>query len=102
MTIDERVKFDETYVSEYHGTTTHYFTIEKSLLEEIFPNKYPEAYCGEISVEFPTDCPEAREAMVGISPTEYDEENNAYSDYDWNDLPLSYEEVEALFALAEN
>jgi hypothetical protein len=40
--------------------------------------------------------------MVGISPTEYDEENNAYSDYDWNDLPLSYEEVEALLELAEN
>ena len=102
MTIDKRVKFEETYVSEYHGTTTHYFTIEKSLLEKIFPNKYPEAYCGEISVEFPTDHPEAREAMVGISPTEYDEENNAYSDYDWSDLPLSYEEVEALFELIEN
>lgn len=101
MIIDKRVKFEETYVSEYHGTTTYYFTIEKSLLEELLPNKYPEAYCGEISVEFPTDRPEEREAMVGISPTEYDEENNVYSDYDWNDISLPYEEIEALFELAK-
>lgn len=102
MTIDKRVKFEETYVSEDYGTTTHYFTIEKSLLEELFPNKYPEACRGEISVEFPTDCPDAREAEVCISPTEYDEENDGYTDYDWNDVSIPYEEVEALFDLAKN
>jgi hypothetical protein len=102
MTIDKRVRFEETYVSEDYGTTTHYFTIEKSLLEELFPNKYPEACRGEISVEFPTDCPDAREAEVCISPTEYDEENDGYTDYDWNDVSIPYEEVEALFDLAKN
>lgn len=102
MIIDKRIKFDETYISEEYGTTTHYFTIEKSLLEEFFPNKYPEAYCGEISVEFPTDCPEAREAYVCISPTEYDEENDGYTDYDWNEVSIPFAEVEALFDLVEN
>ena len=101
MTIDKRIRFDETYVNEECGTTTHYFTIEKSLLEEIFPNKYPEAYCGEIWVEFPTDCIDAREAYVAVSPTEYDEENDGYTDYDWNDLSISYAEIEALLNLVE-
>ena len=101
MIIDKRVKFEETYVSEDYGTTTHYFTIEKSLLEELFPNKYPEACGGEISVEFPTNCPEANMADVCISPTEYDEETDGYTDYDWNDVSLPYEEIEALFELAE-
>lgn len=101
MTIDKRVKFEETYVSENYGTTTHYFIIEKSLLEELYPNKYPEACRGEISVEFPTDCPEAREADVCISPTAYDEENDGYTDYDWNDISIPYEEIEALFELAK-
>ena len=101
MTIDKRVRFDETYVSEEYGTTTHYFTIEKSLLEELFPNKYPEAYCGTISVEYHTNCLVTREADVAVSPTEYNEENHSYTDYDWNDISIPYEEVEALLCLVE-
>ena len=102
MKIDKRVKFEEAYVNEDYGTTTHYFTIEKSLLEELYPNKYPEACGGEISVEFPTGCPEAMVADVCISPTEYDGESGAYIDYDWNDVSLPYEEIEALFDMVKS
>ena len=102
MTIDKRVQFDEVYKSEEYGTTTYYFTIEKSLLNEIFPNEYPNDECGEISLEFPTGCPEAQYSDVSISPTEYDEENDCYTDYEWRDIYLPYEEVEELIKIAEN
>lgn len=102
MTIDDRIKFDEVYVSEEHESTTYYFTMEKSLLDEFRPDEYPEAESGELKIEFPTNNIEASVAHVEISPTKYDPKEESYSDYDWVAIELSYEDIETLMFMAEN
>lgn len=91
--IDNRIQFEERYDSEVYKTTTLYFMSEKSLLDEILPGKYPEAESMEISVEFPTDKPEAHMASVMISPTKDGE------DYDWTSWNILNEKIEGLIDL---
>ena len=95
--LDKRIKFDEKYDDEEYGSTTLYFIAPKEMLQ----GKYPEAESMEISIEFPTGYPEARCANVEFSPTKYDEENDCYTDYEWFDANMSYEDIEALIDLAE-
>ena len=91
------IELEEEYINEEYGTTTLYFVAPKEMLN----GKYPEAVSMEISVEFPTDYPEARGSTVMFSPTDYDEEEDAYTDYDWFDADLTYEEIEKLIDLAK-
>lgn len=93
--IDKRITFEERYDSE-DGTTTLYFIAPK----EILCYEYPDAEHAEISIELPTNNMEARYATVSFSPTKYDEDEESYTDYDWVDSDLSYEEIEALIDLA--
>lgn len=95
--LDSRIEFDERYDDEEYGTTTLYFIAPKEMLN----GKYPEAEHSEISIEFPSNHIEARYASVQLSPTKYFEEDDCYTDYDWCDIQLSYEEIEELIALAE-
>ncbi len=95
--LDNRIKLEDKYVGDEYGTTTLYFIAPKEMLNE----KYPEATSMEISVEFPTAHPEASYASVMFSPTKYDEEEDGYTDYDWYDVDMPYEDIEALIALAE-
>jgi len=95
--LDKRIKFDESHISEEHDTITLYFTAPKDL----FGNIDEDAESVEISVECPREYISARYASVEYSPTKYDEEENAYTDYDWRDISLPYEEIEALIKLAE-
>ena len=90
-----QIKFEDRFVNDELGTTTLYFIAPKAMLGE----KYPEAISMEISVELPTDHPEARYASVAFSPTKYDRENDCYCDYDWYDVELTYEEIEQLLAI---
>jgi hypothetical protein len=94
MKLDKRIEFEERY--EKGEETTLYFIAPKEFLY----GKYPEAEHAEISIEFPTAHPEARYAQVEISPTRYDEEEDCYTDYDWREIQLPYEEIEALINLA--
>lgn len=94
--IDRRITFEERYDSAEHGTTTLYFIAPKELLD----GKYPEAESMEISVEFPTNQPEAKYATVEFSPTKWDEDGECYTDYDWFEVDVPYEEIEALIDLA--
>ena len=87
--------YDGSYVSSTYGTTTGYFIIDKSLLEELCPGRYPEAEHGEISIEYPTDDPQAYMAMVMVSPTKDG------SDYDWTDINLPYEIIDVLVNITE-
>lgn len=96
--IDKRIEFDERYDDEEEGTTTLYFTAPKEMLD----GDYPEAVSMEISVELPTDDMEARYASVEFSPTRYVEEDDGYEDYDWYDVEMSNEDIEALIDLARN
>jgi hypothetical protein len=95
--LDKRIKFDESYISEEHDTITLYFTGPKELLV----GDYPEAESMEISIECPREYICAEYANVEISPTRYDEEEDGYTDYDWRDIDLPYDEIEALIKLAE-
>lgn len=93
--IDTQFAYDESYVSNTYGTTTGYFMIDKNFLEELRQGRYPEAEHGEISVEYPTDCPEANVATIMVSPTKDG------SDYDWTDIELPYEIIEVLINMTE-
>ena len=84
------VLFEERYDDTELNTTTLYFTAPVELLA----GKYSEAESMEISVEFPTDKPEAKCARVMVSPTKDG------SDYDWCDVNISRGEIEKLIALA--
>ena len=95
--IDNRIKFEEDYISEEWGTITLYFIAPKEMLN----GKYPEAESMEISIECPREYIEARYATVMFSPTKYDEEGECYTDYDWYDVDLPYEDIEELIKLAE-
>ena len=93
-------KFEERYDAEEHGTTTLYFTSPKEFLKVFIPTKdYPDAVSMEISIEFPTKHIEAAAAEVSVSPTR--EIDGGTEDYDWYDAVLSYNEINALIALAE-
>ena len=93
--LDNRISYEESLVSGTYETTTGYFMIDKSLLEELRPGQYPEAEHGELSVEYPTEHPEANMANVMVSPTKDG------SDYDWTDIDLSYEIIEDLISVVE-
>ena len=94
--IDKRISYEETFVSDIYNTTTGYFVIDKSLLEQLSTIKYPEAEHGTISVEYPTNTPDAKIAMVMISPTKDD------LDYCWNDINLPYELTDELIGVIES
>lgn len=93
------IEADESYYSPEFETMTYYFTADKSLINELFPDKYPEAVSTEISVEIPVSSYEARNASVMVSPTE--EYNDSLLDSDWSDYNLPYEEIEKLLDLAK-
>lgn len=62
--LDNRIAFEEEYVSEEHGTVTYYFVGPRELLG----GEYLDADASTISVECPVDKQESRYADVEISP----------------------------------
>lgn len=92
---DSGVELEELYYDDYYETTTAYFLIEKSVLDELHPGKYPEAEHGCISIEYPTGLIDIDYAQVCISPTKDG------SDYDWTDLDLPHEDIEKLLRLID-
>ncbi len=95
----KNIKFDERYDNEDTKTTTLYFTAPKEILDSLYPYDYSEASSAEISIELPTDNICAEDALVSISPTLYDEEEDAYTDYDWTDIELPFDEIEELIKM---
>ena len=94
--LDKRIKFEERFDNDTYNTTTLYFIAPKEMLKTMMVKDYPEAISMEISIEFPIDCIEARYADVCVSPT-----NEEGEDYDWYDIDLPYNEIEALIELAK-
>lgn len=98
------IQFDESYYEPEDEIITYYFMADKSLINECFPGKYPEATGTEISVELPVSCRDARCASVMVSPSlDFD---GCITDYDWSDLGFShvlfsFEEIEDLIELAK-
>lgn len=98
--IDKRVQFEEMCKNYEEGTITGFFTIDKSLLEEMYPNKYVEAMAGKLSVEIPMEpsmcMSDNCNAICSISPVEYNANNNEYDCYNWFDVYLPQDEVKEL------
>lgn len=90
--IDKRIIFDEKHENEIFETTIMYFTGPKDLINK----KYPEAESMEISVEVPTKYPDAENATVSFSPTKDG------LDYDWHEITIPLEDIDALIKLANN
>ena len=95
--LDKRIKFEESFINESYDTITLYFIAPKDLFDGIDE----EAESVEISIECPKEYISVKYASVEYSPTKYDEEEECYTDYDWRDIDLPYEEIEALIKLAE-
>lgn len=95
--LDKRIKFDESYISKEHDSITLYFIAPKDLFDPIDK----EAESVEISVECPREYISANYASVEYSPTKYDVKEECYIYYDWREVDLPYEEIEALIKLAE-
>ena len=98
--LNKRIEFDERWNRD-DGSCVLWFTVPKEILEELFPNKYPDAENAEISLEFPTLELEAGNATVKISPTKYYEDEESYTDYDWCEIDIPLDEIEALIKLAK-
>ena len=94
--LDKRIKFDESYINKEYDSITLYFIAPKELF-----NIDEEAESVEISVECPREYISANYASVEYSPTKYNVEEECYIDYDWREVDLPYEEIEALIKLAE-
>ena len=95
--LDKRIKFDDSHTNEELGITTLYFIAPTDLFDDIDED----AESVEISIECPTEYISADYATVECSPTKYVEEDGCYVDYDWREISLPYEEIEALIKLAE-
>lgn len=93
--LDKSIVFEEKFVDEEFETTTLYFIAPK----EILNGKFPEADFATISVEFPTSNPRPEFSSVMYSPAVYEEENDAYEDYAWFDVELSYSEIAELLLI---
>lgn len=92
------IEFDESYCSYEDEAVTYYFMADKSLIDELFPEKYPEATSSEISIEMPFSCSEARSASVMVSPTL--DCDGCATDYDWSDAAFPFEDIEKLLDIA--
>ena len=101
--IDKRVSFEQISISHEESTITGFFTIEKSLLEEMYPNQYIEAIAGKLSIEISMDqsmcISQNCNAVCSISPVEYNINNNEYDCYNWFDVYLPQDEVKELIKI---
>lgn len=98
----KNIKFEEGTYNKRFAETTLFFTAPKYVIDEIFPGRYPEAKSCTIQIMFQGDVA-AYNAAVSISPTNFDEEEDAWVDYDWQPIDgvILTEEIEALMHKAE-
>lgn len=94
MKIDSRLTFEEAVDSEAYDTVTFYYTSDKNLLRELLGDKYPEADGTTLSIECPHSHVEAGYASVQVSP--FKDNEGQVEDYDWNDIDIPLEEIDAL------
>lgn len=95
----DRIKYEESYVSEEYETTTVYFIAPVEILSYITGEDFPDAVSAEISIEFPCVGDDmyfcAGCASVEISPT-CEGPDGSLLDYEWYDVDLPYEDIDRL------
>lgn len=92
------IEFDEEY-TDNDGMTTYYFTAPKETLECLVgQGVYPEADAMELAVELPEGAADGTFASVTVSPSKT--EDGMTTDYDWRDIDLPADEVDALILFA--
>lgn len=94
--IDRRIQYEDKWNRD-DGDTLMYFNAPRDMLG----SQYPEAESATLCVEFPTDRPYVHNAVVSISPCRWFEDEESFSDYDWNDIDLPDEEIAELMTLAD-
>lgn len=95
------MKFEERVDNEVAQETILYFKVSNEVLEEYTGRTYPDAVSAEVSLTFPLNDLDLEKMNASISPTRYDEEWDAYEEYDWTDVELSEDEVAQLMELFE-
>ncbi len=86
--MDRRILFESSYTDDENGSVTYYFSAPVELL----PGSYPEADSTMLSIETPLRYPSY--GLVEGSPVRDGE------CYDWREMNLPRDEVDALVALA--
>ena len=95
------VEYEESYENGEYGTKTLYFIAPREWVYNFKPEARWEAVSGAISLEYPVDNPDPKYATVMMSPTRAGFKGSL-EDYDWFDIDLSSEDIEALISLAES
>lgn len=95
-----QIKFDEVFYNDTFDTITLYYKAPKELLKEALEEEeYETVVSIEISMEFPKDHTEPMYADICISPTR---EIDGCLEYDWFDISLPIDEIQALIDLARD
>ena len=94
------IRLEDVFENNECQEVTYFFTAPKDLIDQCYPGVYEDAVGTEVSVTFPMGHIDAEHATVEISPTR--EVQDGFSDYDWNEIILPYEDVEELFKIVES
>lgn len=89
----DQIEPEDYFVSDVYGTTTIYFIVRKDAFNKLFPRVWNNLDSGEISIEFPTNNPDANAVRVEMSPSL----NGC--DYDWISIDLSCDDIELLLSM---
>ena len=93
----EMITFEERVCAEDGLSIIYYFIIEKDLLDDLVQRDYETAVLGCLCVVLNGDG-EILECRV--SPTEYDESEDSFIDFDWTDIDITEAELQMLMEIA--
>ncbi len=95
------VEYEEEYENGEFETKILYFIVPREWVYNFKPEARWEAVSGTISLEYQVSNPKPKYATVMMSPTRA-VFKGGLEDYDWFDIDLSSEDIEALMSLAES
>ena len=93
-----KIKFEDEFINGANELYDIYFIAPKDIL----PKEYPDAEFATIWLEVSPWDTSYKNAVARVSPTKFSEKYNGYLDYDWTDIFLSEEELNALLKIRED
>lgn len=93
----EMITFEEHVCTDDGLRDIYYFVIEKDLLDDLVQHDYETAVQGCLCVIL-----NAAGEMIEcrVSPTEYDESEDSFIDFDWTDIDITEAELQMLMEIA--